>query len=126
MSFIVVIPSRFASTRLPGKPLLDIAGMPMIQHVWLQALKSEAAEVIIATDNEEIKNVATAFGAKVCMTSEKHESGTDRLQEVVKLMGWADDQVIVNVQGDEPLIPPAVINQVAELMQNDAQEMATL
>lgn len=126
MSFIVVIPSRFASTRLPGKPLLDIAGMPMIQHVWLQALKSDAAEVIIATDNEDIEKIATAFGAKVCMTSAQHESGTDRLQEVVEIMGWSDDQIIVNVQGDEPLIPPAVINQVAQLMQSDKQEMATL
>ena len=126
MSFIVVIPSRFASTRLPGKPLLDIAGLPMIQHVWLQALKSDADEVIIATDNAEIEKTALAFGAKVCMTSDAHESGTDRLQEVVDKMGLADDQVIVNVQGDEPLIPPAVINQVAALMQDESRQMATL
>lgn len=126
MSFIVVIPSRYASTRLPGKPLLDIAGMPMIQHVWLQALKSDAAEVVIATDNVEIETIAKNFGATVCMTSEAHESGTDRLQEVVSKMGWSDDQVIVNVQGDEPLIPPAVINQVAALMADDSRKMATL
>ncbi|NRB41700.1 MAG: 3-deoxy-manno-octulosonate cytidylyltransferase [Pseudomonadales bacterium] len=126
MSFIVVIPSRFASTRLPGKPLLDIAGIPMIQHVWLQALKSDASEVIIATDNAEIEKIAIGFGATVCMTSTSHESGTDRLQEVVQKMALPDDQVIINVQGDEPLIPPAVINQLAVLMQDEKQDMATL
>ena len=126
MRFNVVIPARFASTRLPGKPLLDIAGKPMIEHVWLQALKSDAAEVIIATDHADIEKTALAFGAKVCMTSSEHESGTDRLQEVLEKMGWDDEQVIVNVQGDEPLIPPAVINQVAALMSDAQTQMATL
>ncbi len=126
MSFIVVIPARFASTRLPGKPLLDIAGKPMIEHVWLQALKSDAREVIIATDHADIQQAALAFGAKVCMTSSAHESGTDRLQEVVTNMGLDAEQVIVNVQGDEPLIPPAVINQVAGLMADAQTAMATL
>ncbi len=124
MGFIVIIPSRYASTRLPRKPLLDIAGKPMMQHVWERARLSGASEVYIATDHPEIRAVAEAFGAKVCMTSEKHESGTDRLQEVVSQLGCAPDQVVVNVQGDEPLIPPEVINQVAGLMAN--AEMATL
>jgi len=113
MSFIVVIPARFASTRLPGKPLRDIAGLPMIQHVWQQARKSQAARVVIATDDERIYSAATDFGAEVCMTREDHVSGTDRLQEVAELLGLGDKQVIVNVQGDEPLIPPQVIDQVA-------------
>jgi 3-deoxy-manno-octulosonate cytidylyltransferase (CMP-KDO synthetase) len=125
MSFIVVIPARFSSTRLPGKPLQDIAGKPMIQHVWEQASKSAASAVVIATDHQGIHDVATAFGANVCMTSDKHESGTDRLQEVVKKLAYDNQQVVVNVQGDEPLIPPAVINQVAGLMQHEIQ-MATL
>ncbi len=125
MGFIVVIPARYSSTRLPGKPLLDIAGKPMIQHVWEQARKSTATSVVIATDHQGIYDVATAFGAQVCMTSENHESGTDRLQEVVNKLGCDDEQVVVNVQGDEPLIPPEVINQVAGLMQQDTQ-MATL
>ncbi len=116
MSFIVIIPARYASTRLPGKPLKDIAGKPMVQHVYEQAKKSAAREVIIATDDERIKQVAEAFGARVCMTAADHESGTDRLQEVVMQLGYSDDEVIVNVQGDEPLIPPSNINQVAELL----------
>lgn len=126
MNFIVVIPSRFASTRLPGKPLLDIAGKPMIQHVWEKAQQSNASDVYIATDNQDIKTVAESFGAKVCMTSDKHESGTDRLQEVVTLLQCADIQIVVNVQGDEPLIPPVVINQVAKLMADPQAQMATL
>lgn len=116
MSFTVIIPARYASTRLPGKPLKDIAGKPMVQHVYEQAKKSAAREVIIATDDERIKQVAEAFGARVCMTAADHESGTDRLQEVVTQLGYSDDEVIVNVQGDEPLIPPSNINQVAELL----------
>lgn len=117
MSFTVIIPARFASSRLPGKPLEDIAGMPMIQHVYEQARKSGAREVIIATDDERIRKVAESFGARVCMTAKDHASGTDRLQEVVTQLGYANDEVIVNVQGDEPLIPPANIDQVAELLQ---------
>ena len=126
MGFIVVIPSRYASTRLPGKPLLDIAGKPMIQHVWERAQQSSADKVYIATDHDEIRQVALGFGAEVCMTSDKHESGTDRLQEVVTQLQCADDQVVVNVQGDEPLIPPEVIDQVAELMTDEQSQMATL
>jgi 3-deoxy-manno-octulosonate cytidylyltransferase (CMP-KDO synthetase) len=113
MSFTVVIPARFASTRLPGKPLLDIAGMPMIQHVWLRAQESDAGRIVIATDDERIKVCCEAFGAEVCMTRGDHESGTDRLQEVAQKLALADAHIVVNVQGDEPLIPAVAINQVA-------------
>ena len=114
MSFIVIIPARYESTRLPGKPLRDIAGTTMIQRVWQQASKSGASRVIIATDDERIKQVASEFGAEVCMTRGDHVSGTDRLQEVAQVLELNDEQLVVNVQGDEPLIPPAVIDQVAE------------
>lgn len=113
MSFSVVIPARYGSTRLPGKPLLDIAGKPMVQRVWEQARRSGADEVIVATDDARIEEVASGFGALVCMTDADHPSGTDRLQQVAGLRGWADDRIVVNVQGDEPLIPPALIDQVA-------------
>ncbi len=113
MSFSVVIPARYGSTRLPGKPLLDIAGKPMVQRVWEQACRSGAGEVLIATDDARIQETAERFGARVCMTSADHPSGTDRLQEVARQAGWPDEQIVVNVQGDEPLIPPAVIDQVA-------------
>lgn len=120
-TFTVVIPARFGSSRLPGKPLADIAGKPMIQHVYERALESNASRVIIATDDERIQKAAESFGAEVCMTSASHPSGTDRLQEVAARMGMAEDDIVVNVQGDEPLIPPAVINQVAENLMNSKE-----
>jgi 3-deoxy-manno-octulosonate cytidylyltransferase (CMP-KDO synthetase) len=127
MSFTVIIPARYASTRLPGKPLLDIAGKPMIQRVYEQACLSRAQRVLIATDDQRIVDVAIRIGAEVCMTSSQHESGTDRLQEVVSRAGFAEDHIVVNVQGDEPLIPPAVINQVAaNLAANATAGIATL
>ncbi len=127
MKFTVVIPARYASTRLPAKPLKDIAGKPMIQHVYERALESNAHQVIIATDDVRIETVAKSFGAQVCMTSAEHTSGTDRLQEVVKQLGLANDEIVVNVQGDEPLIPAQVINQVANnLVSMDSAAMATL
>lgn len=126
MSFIVVIPARYASSRLPAKPLLDIAGKPMIQHVWEKASQSQAERVVVATDHQQIAQVAKNFGAEVCMTRENHESGTDRLQEVAEQLQLAENQVLVNVQGDEPLIPAAVINQVAALMQDEQTQMASL
>ncbi len=127
MSFSVVIPARYASTRLPGKPLLDIAGKPMIQHVYEQAVQSDAERVIIATDDSRIAEVAEGFNASVCMTDVDHESGTDRLQQVVSQLTFDDQQIVVNVQGDEPLIPPAVINQVAaNLAGNQQAGIATL
>ena len=113
MPYSVVIPARHGSTRLPGKPLLDIAGKPMVQRVWEQACRSDAESVIIATDDERIQSAAEAFGATTCMTSPNHPSGTDRLQEVAATMGFSDEHIVVNVQGDEPLIPPAAIEQVA-------------
>ena len=116
MSFTVVIPARYASTRLPAKPLKDIHGKPMIQWVYEQACKSGAARVVVATDDERIEAVARGFGADVCMTSAEHQSGTDRLQEVAAQLGLADDELVINVQGDEPLIPPEVINQVAAIL----------
>jgi 3-deoxy-manno-octulosonate cytidylyltransferase (CMP-KDO synthetase) len=120
MSFIVVIPARFQSVRLPGKPLLDIAGKPMIQHVYERACQSQATEVYIATDNEDIQVNCEAFGAKVCMTDQNHASGSDRIEEVTRILELKDDDVVVNVQGDEPLIPPAVINQVADNLLNNS------
>ncbi|KZX60229.1 3-deoxy-manno-octulosonate cytidylyltransferase [Halioglobus sp. HI00S01] len=113
MSFSVVIPARYGSTRLPGKPLQDIAGKPMVQWVWEQACQSSASEVIVATDDDRIHAAAIAFGAQACMTDPDHPSGTDRLQEVAALQNWPDEHIVVNVQGDEPLIPPALIDQVA-------------
>ena len=111
--FTVVIPARFGSSRLPGKPLADILGKPMVQRVYERVLGSHAGRVIIATDDERIMSVAEAFGAEVCMTRNNHLTGTDRLQEVTSHYGMKDDDVIVNVQGDEPLIPSVIINQVA-------------
>lgn len=126
MSFTVVIPARYQSTRLPGKPLADIAGKPMIQWVHEQAEKAGAERVIIATDDSRVEAAALAFGATVCMTSDKHESGTERLAEVVTKMNIPDDHIIVNVQGDEPLIPPSIINQVASNLASSQAPMSTL
>jgi 3-deoxy-manno-octulosonate cytidylyltransferase (CMP-KDO synthetase) len=111
--FKVVIPARYASTRLPGKPLRLIGDRPMLQHVYDRARQSGAEDVIIATDDARIEQVARGFSARVCMTSPHHTSGTERLSEVVEQMQWYDDGIIVNVQGDEPLIPPDLISQVA-------------
>ncbi len=124
--FKVVIPARFASTRLPGKPLLDIAGKPMVIRVAEQAAKSQATQCVIATDHAPILQVAAAHGVAAVMTCEHHPSGTDRIAEVVQQLGWADDEIVVNVQGDEPLIDPALINSVAQTLASDAQAvMAT-
>ncbi len=127
MSFIVVIPARFASTRLPGKPLELIENRPMIEHVYRQACKSQASVVVVATDDARIEKVVKAFGGTVCMTATTHSSGTDRLQEVATKLSLKPDDIVVNVQGDEPLIPPEVINQVAEnLAKNVQASVATL
>ncbi|MGX5913809.1 3-deoxy-manno-octulosonate cytidylyltransferase [Aliidiomarina sp. Khilg15.8] len=127
MSFTVVIPARFDSTRLPGKPLAEIAGKPMIQHVYERAVASGAAEVVIATDDQRVMDAARAFGANAMMTSKDHRSGTERLAEVVRLLALADDEVVVNVQGDEPEIPPEIICQVAENLSSQRNApMATL
>ena len=112
--FYCVIPARFGSSRLPGKPLLDIAGKPMVEWVRQAALASAAARVIVATDHEGIHSRIVANGGDALMTSADHASGTDRLAEVARLCAWPDDAIVVNVQGDEPLISPLLINQVAD------------
>ncbi len=114
MNFKVVIPARFASTRLPGKPLLDIAGKPMVVRVAEQAVQSGAQQIIIATDHQPIVAAAETHGFMACMTRADHASGTDRIAEVAAQQGWADDVIVVNVQGDEPLIPPQLITAVAQ------------
>ncbi|WP_341662959.1 3-deoxy-manno-octulosonate cytidylyltransferase [Vibrio sp.] len=126
MAFTVIIPARYDSSRLPGKPLADIAGKPMIQWVYEQAIQSGAETVIVATDDKRVETAVKAFGGLVCMTSSDHQSGTERLAEVIQTMGIDDNQVIVNVQGDEPLIPPVTIAQVANNLANSQAPMATL
>jgi 3-deoxy-manno-octulosonate cytidylyltransferase (CMP-KDO synthetase) len=111
--FYTVIPARYGSSRLPGKPLLDIAGKPMIQHVHERATEAGAKDVVVATDDQRIIDVVSSFGGKAVMTSQDHESGMDRLAEVVDIMGWADNEIIVNLQGDEPLMDPALLRLVA-------------
>jgi 3-deoxy-manno-octulosonate cytidylyltransferase (CMP-KDO synthetase) len=126
VTFKVYIPARYASTRLPGKPLLSIAGRPLLQHVYARALESGAIAVVIATDDERIRQCAEAFGATVCMTSDAHVSGTDRLAEAVKMMHEPEDAIIVNLQGDEPGMPAELITQLASAMQvQDKPVMAT-
>lgn len=123
--FKAVIPARHASTRLPGKPLLDIAGKPMVVRVAEQALKSGADEVLVATDHPEIESVCKAHNLPVVMTRGDWPTGTDRIAEVAQITGWSDDTVVVNVQGDEPLIDPALIDLVAKALLEDAQDIAT-
>lgn len=125
--FKVVIPARFASTRFPGKALADLAGRPLLEHVWRRACASAAAEVVVATDDQRIAEAAQAFGADVIMTRADHESGTDRIAEVAELRAWDGQDCIINVQGDAPLIPLASINLVAALLkQNPQAAIATL
>lgn len=114
--FKVVIPARYASTRLLGKPLLDIAGKPMIAHVCERALEANAAQVVVATDDERIFKVVEKLGIEVVMTDVNHQSGTERIAEVATKLNWHDDDIIVNVQGDEPLIPPDYIRDVANAL----------
>ena len=116
MSFIAVIPARFGSTRLPGKPLLDIAGQPMIQHVYARAQSSRAERVFVATDDQRIEDVVKGFGGDCLMTASDHPTGTDRLAEVADILGLVADAIIVNVQGDEPLLPASAIHQVADML----------
>jgi len=124
--FVVVIPARYASTRLPGKALLDIHGKPMLQHVYERGLESAASDVVIATDDERIAGAAEEFGATVCMTGDHHQSGTERIAEVADLMDWPDEQVVVNLQGDEPAMPAELIDQCAELLDDVTADIATL
>lgn len=124
--FYVVIPARYASTRLPGKPLLDIAGKPMVIHVAERASKSGAQQVVVATDDARIADVVKQYGFAAVMTRADHQSGTDRIAEVAFNQGWQDDAIIVNVQGDEPLIDASLIVEVAAKLANSPQAvMAT-
>lgn len=125
-TFKVVIPARYASTRLPGKPLIDLAGTTMIERVVMRALDSHASEVVVATDDERVAQAVARTPARALMTDPDHASGSDRVMEVASVSGWANDEVIVNVQGDEPLIPPGVIDQVAGLLEAGAFDVATL
>ncbi|WP_456417367.1 3-deoxy-manno-octulosonate cytidylyltransferase [Thiolapillus sp.] len=123
----IVIPARYASTRLPGKLLLSLAGKPMLQYVYENACRSQAQEVVIATDDERIAKVADSFNARVCMTDVKHSSGTMRIAEVIDVMNWNDEEIIVNLQGDEPLVPVSLLNQVArDLEHHQYADTATL
>ncbi|MGB4811531.1 MAG: 3-deoxy-manno-octulosonate cytidylyltransferase [Methylophilaceae bacterium] len=114
--FYVVVPARFASTRLPGKPLLDIAGKPMVVWVVERAMRSGAKQAVVATDDVRIVNAVESYGYTAIMTSIDHASGTDRIAEVARKQNWADDAIVVNVQGDEPLIDPALIAEVASTL----------
>jgi 3-deoxy-manno-octulosonate cytidylyltransferase (CMP-KDO synthetase) len=125
--FRIVIPVRYASVRLPGKALRPIAGKPMVQWVYERARAAGAAEVLIATDDARIVAAARAFGAAALMTDASHASGTDRIAEVARSRGWPGSDIVVNLQGDEPLMPAALIGQVAALLQADASaDIATL
>ena len=126
-NFIVVIPARYGSTRLPGKALLPLGGKPMVVRTYEQAASSRAERVVVATDDERIREVIIDHGGEVCMTSSHHVSGTGRVAEVAKKLRLADDAIVVNVQGDEPLIPPSIIAQVANnLAVHKGMDMATL
>ncbi len=126
MSFVVIIPARFASTRLPGKPLQDINGKPMIVHVLERARESGADRIIVATDHEDVARAVEAAGGEVCMTRADHQSGTERLAEVVEKCAFSDDTIIVNIQGDEPMIPRRLSAGVAENLAASSSGMATL
>jgi 3-deoxy-manno-octulosonate cytidylyltransferase (CMP-KDO synthetase) len=127
MSYTIVIPARFASTRFPGKPLIDLFGKPMVVRVAERAQLASAGRVIVATDDSRIASACALAGVAHVMTRDDHATGTDRLSEVVQQLGLDDDAIVVNVQGDEPLIPAAVIDQVAALLAaNPAAAMATL
>ncbi|MDX1698723.1 MAG: 3-deoxy-manno-octulosonate cytidylyltransferase, partial [Thiohalobacterales bacterium] len=125
--YVIVIPARYASERLPGKMLLDLCGKPLLQHTWERAIGSAAAEVVIATDDERIEAAARGFGARVVMTSGDHRSGSDRIAECARLMSWSEDRVVVNLQGDEPLMPASCLDQVAEVLGSDPEaQVSTL
>ena len=128
MSFHVIIPARYQSVRLPGKPLLQVAGKPIVQHVYERARESGAEQVVIATDDKRIEAAASEFGAPVIMTSAEHASGTDRLAEAVAALALDDTAVVVNLQGDEPLMPVPLIQQVADNLERykERASIATL
>ena len=121
MTFHIIIPARFESTRLPGKPLLDIAGKPMIQHVYERAMEAGAASVTVATDNLQVEEAVREFGGDAVLTNDRHLSGTDRVAEAAQIIGLSDNELVVNLQGDEPLMPASLISSVAESLHNDKQ-----
>lgn len=127
MSFSIVIPARYAASRLPGKPLREINGKSLLQYVYECAQRTHANQIIIATDDERIQKTASTFGADVCMTSDKHQNGTQRIDEVIQQRNISNDEIIVNLQGDEPLMPAACISQVARLLtEHPEAQMSTL
>jgi 3-deoxy-manno-octulosonate cytidylyltransferase (CMP-KDO synthetase) len=127
MSVLILIPARMAATRLPGKPLADIGGRPMVLRVLERALQAGAESVVVATDDARVQQAVEAAGHQALMTSPEHQSGTERLVEVAETLGWSDDTLVVNVQGDEPLIDPALIREAArQLVLHDDAVMATL
>ena len=127
MTFTVIIPARYASSRFPGKPLVEIHGKPMVEHVYNRASEAGASRVIVATDDKRIAQAVEQFGGEYCMTSAEHESGTERLAEVIDIENIPADEIVVNVQGDEPFIPAKNIQQVAtNLFRYNAAKMATL
>ena len=122
----VIIPARYESSRLPGKPLLRIGGKYILQHVHERAVESAVGRVVIATDDERIMQAAEDFGAEVLMTAADHRSGTERVREAALLLNLSDDTIVVNIQGDEPLLPVAVIRSLAQCLQTDRADMATV
>lgn len=124
--FIVAIPARYAASRLPGKPLRLIAGEPMVVHVARRAIAAGASQVVVATDDQRIADAVAGYPVTVCMTRIDHPSGTDRLAECGEQLNWPDQQIIVNLQGDEPFAPAAGIRAVAEVLGNSDAPMATL
>ena len=127
MSYSIIIPARYASTRLLGKPLLEIEGKPLIQHVYQRATETQAKRIIIATDDQRIADICNAFGAEVCLTRTDHQSGTERIAEVIKKLKFLDQEIVINLQGDEPDVPASLIEQTALcLQQNPMADMSTL
>ncbi len=126
VEFRIVIPARYASTRLPGKPLRLIHDKPMIQWVYESAAQSSATEVVVATDDQRIFDMVESFGGKACITSSQHTTGSDRILEVAQVKQWNDESIIVNLQGDEPMMPACNLTQVAANLSNSGYEMATL
>ncbi len=127
MDYHIIIPARLASSRLPGKILEEISGKPLIQHVYENALLCSAKSVVVGVDDKKVFDIAKAFGATVCMTKLEHENGTDRLSEVVQQLGLGDDEIIVNIQGDEPLMPKeAVLQAVKAMVDHPDAAVATL
>jgi 3-deoxy-manno-octulosonate cytidylyltransferase (CMP-KDO synthetase) len=125
--FQIVIPARLGSTRLPRKVLRHLAGKPLVQWTWEAAMRAGAQQVVLATDEREVFEVCRSFGAEVRMTSAAHQSGTDRVNEIAAAMNWPGDAIVVNLQGDEPLMPAALVRNVADLLaQNQHADIATL